>query len=287
MDGKRVIGVDIGKRWLDVAREGGARVERHANDATGIALLWKVSIRPRDIVVFERSGGYERELETALAGARVPWAVVHSARVKAFRQVQGIKAKTDAIDARLLQGVRARSCECRQVAAGPAEDVVLDALMARRSPAQGALHAEQCRLRHRRDRAGTRLDRTHDRSARGRAHRHRGRALRPRSQRSAARLQGSGAVRAQGRGAGDRAGAACRVARARKARPPGNRRARWLGTARAPERAHAAAAWPCPRPCRREGDPVQSSPHRDAMGSEIMAFCNRLRARASQARSSW
>jgi hypothetical protein len=32
MDGKRVIGIDIGKRWLDVAREGTAGVERHANE---------------------------------------------------------------------------------------------------------------------------------------------------------------------------------------------------------------------------------------------------------------
>ena len=51
MDGKRVIGVDVGKRWLDVAREGGARVERHANDATGIALSAKQAVLVRRIGV--------------------------------------------------------------------------------------------------------------------------------------------------------------------------------------------------------------------------------------------
>jgi hypothetical protein len=39
MNCKRVIGVDVGKRWLDVAGEGGAAVERHANAAAAIAVL--------------------------------------------------------------------------------------------------------------------------------------------------------------------------------------------------------------------------------------------------------
>ena len=90
MDGKRMIGIDIGKRWLDMAREGSARVERFANESPVIAALVTTFDPGCDIVVFERCGGYERELEAALAGAGVPWAVVHSARVKAFRQVQGI-----------------------------------------------------------------------------------------------------------------------------------------------------------------------------------------------------
>ena len=103
MDGKRVIGVDVGKRWLDVAREGGARVDRHANDATGIATL-VASLDPAgDVIVFERTGGYERGLEDALAAAGLAWSVVHSQRVMAFRQLQAIKAKTDRIDACLLK----------------------------------------------------------------------------------------------------------------------------------------------------------------------------------------
>jgi transposase len=145
MDGKRVIGVDIGKRWLDVARETAAEVERHANQTAAIAALAESFDPARDIVVFERCGGYERELETALAGARVPWAVVHSARVQAFRQVQGIKAKTDAIDARLLQGFGRDRVNAGKLRLGRAEDVVLDALMARHRQLKAALHAEQCR----------------------------------------------------------------------------------------------------------------------------------------------
>jgi transposase len=145
MDGKRVIGVDIGKHWLDVAVEGMAEVGRHANDASAIAALVERFDPTRDIVVFERCGGYERQLEAALAAARVPWAVVHSAQVKAFRQVQGIKAKTDTIDASLLQGFGRDRLNAGKLRLGRIEDVVLDALMARHRQLKAALHAEQCR----------------------------------------------------------------------------------------------------------------------------------------------
>ena len=83
MDGKRVVGIDVGKYWLDVAREEAADVERFANDPDAIAIL-VASLNPaRDVVVFERTGGYERALEAALAAAGVSWAVVHSLKVPA------------------------------------------------------------------------------------------------------------------------------------------------------------------------------------------------------------
>ena len=91
MDGKRIIGIDIGKRWLDVAREDAAEVEQHANEAATIAALVGAFDPTRDIVVFERCGGYERELEAALATAngRGRWCIRsgsrHSARFRASR----------------------------------------------------------------------------------------------------------------------------------------------------------------------------------------------------------
>jgi transposase len=146
MNGKRVIGVDVGKRWLDVAREGAARVERHANAAAAIAALVAGLDAARDVVVLERTGGYERELEAALAAAGVAWAMVPSQRVKAFRQVQGIKAKTDLIDARLLCGFGRDRLNAGALRLGRVEDVTLDALMTRRRQLQAALHSERCRL---------------------------------------------------------------------------------------------------------------------------------------------
>lgn len=146
MDGKHVIGVDVGKRFLDVAREGAASVERHANEKAAIAALAESLDAARDVVVFERTGGYERMLETALAAAGVAFAVLPSQRVRAFRQAQGIKAKTDRIDARLLRAFGRDRLNAGALRLGRVEDVTLDALLMRRRQLKGALHAERCRL---------------------------------------------------------------------------------------------------------------------------------------------
>lgn len=146
MNGKRVIGVDIGKSWLDAARESSARVERYGNDPAGIAVLIEKLDPAQDVVVFERTGGWERNLEAALADKGVCWAVVHSQRVKAFREAQGVKAKTDRIDARLLRDYVRDRLNAGKLRPGRREDVTLDCLMARQRQLRAMLHAEKCRL---------------------------------------------------------------------------------------------------------------------------------------------
>jgi transposase len=145
MDSKRVIGIDIGKRWLDVAFEDAVRVRRCSNDASGIASLINTFDPAHDIVVFERCGGYERSLEAALAAAGVAWAVVHSARVRAFRQLERIKAKSDPIDARVLRDFGRHRLNAGDLRLGRSQNVTLDALMARRRQLQAMRHAEKCR----------------------------------------------------------------------------------------------------------------------------------------------
>jgi len=146
MDGNRVIGIDIGKWTIDVAREGAARRERHANEAAAIAALVSELDPARDLVVFERTGGYERVLEGALAAAGIRWAVVHSKRVKAFREAQGIKAKSDAIDCRLLREFGRARLNAGDLRLGRIEDVTLAALVGRQRQINAMLHAERCRL---------------------------------------------------------------------------------------------------------------------------------------------
>jgi transposase len=143
--GKRVIGVDVGKRFLDVAREGVRAARRLRNDAVEIGCFVGGLEPNKDIVVFERSGGYERALESELAAAGIPWAAVHSRRVKAFRVVKGIKAKTDAIDGRLLRDFGRDQHDAGQLRFGRVEDVTLAALVARRRQLNGLLHDERCR----------------------------------------------------------------------------------------------------------------------------------------------
>ena len=146
MNGKRVIGVDIGKSYLDAAIEGCHRVRRYVNDAAGIAALIEQFDPAQDIVVFERTGGWERNLEAALADRAFTWAVVHSQGVKAFRQAQGIKAKTDRIDARLLRDYGRNRFDAGKLRPGHREDVTLDCLMARQRQLKAMRHAESCRL---------------------------------------------------------------------------------------------------------------------------------------------
>jgi len=147
MDDKsdRLIGVDIGKRFLDVAREGVRAIRRHSHDAVEIARLVDELEPEHDIVIFERSGGYERRLEGQLAAARIRWAVVHSRRVKAFRVAKGIKAKTDAIDCRLLRDFGRDQLNEGQLRFGRLENVTLAALVARRRQLNGLVHDERCR----------------------------------------------------------------------------------------------------------------------------------------------
>jgi transposase len=146
MNSKRLIGVDIGKSWLDAAVESVEPVRRYGNDAAGIAALIEKLDPASDIVVFERCGGWERKLEAALADRTVSWAVVHSQRVKAFRTAQGIKAKTDRIDARLLRDFGRDRLNAGQLRLGRQQDITLDALIARQRQLKAMVHAENCRL---------------------------------------------------------------------------------------------------------------------------------------------
>jgi transposase len=146
MNDKRVIGVDIGKSWLDAAWEDADKVQRYSNDAAGMAALIEKLDPARDIVVFERCGGWERNLEQALAQKTIGWAIVHPQRVKAFREAQGIKAKTDRIDARLLRDYGRDRLNAGKLRLGRREDVTLDGLIARQRQLKAMLHAENCRV---------------------------------------------------------------------------------------------------------------------------------------------
>jgi len=98
MDDKsdRLIGVDIGKRFLDVAREGVRAIRRHSHDAVEIARLVDELEPEHDIVIFERSGGYERRLEGQLAAARIRCA---AAAIAVALTDEHAAARSSAIDA--------------------------------------------------------------------------------------------------------------------------------------------------------------------------------------------
>jgi transposase len=101
MQKKKYVGIDLSKREMvvDLCAPRGANTL--ANDAAGQAAL--LGALPAGAhVVCESTGGYQRELVKALHAAGVPVTVVQPRRVRALATSQGLRAKTDRIDARLL-----------------------------------------------------------------------------------------------------------------------------------------------------------------------------------------
>ena len=99
----RVAGVDVGKRWLDVAARGLSDELRVVNDAAGLSELigW---LRAREVgrVGLEATGGYERAARMALEAAGFEVVVHQPIEVRLFAKLKRKRAKNDQLDARLI-----------------------------------------------------------------------------------------------------------------------------------------------------------------------------------------
>src|SRR6185437_16313738 len=76
---------------------------RVSNDSVGIRKLkrWIVQFDPA-LVVVEATGKWHREVQRSLVASGIKVAVVDPYRVRMFAKAQGILAKTDRLDARVL-----------------------------------------------------------------------------------------------------------------------------------------------------------------------------------------
>ncbi|MEW5958597.1 MAG: IS110 family transposase [Chloroflexota bacterium] len=103
MTNQQVIGIDVGKEKLDVNLTSEKQVREWTNDEAGRAELseWVVA-QGVSLVVVEASGGYEAALVSELVGRGQEVALVNPTRVRAFARAEGILAKTDKIDARVI-----------------------------------------------------------------------------------------------------------------------------------------------------------------------------------------
>jgi transposase len=100
---KGVAGVDVAKANLEVYLLPSEKKLTVTNTQAGIKKMLPV-LKKHDIkrVVFESTGGYEQLLFHALEKANFePWRV-EPRRIKAFIASEGIKAKTDTIDAKMI-----------------------------------------------------------------------------------------------------------------------------------------------------------------------------------------
>jgi transposase len=97
------VGIDVGKRWLDVALWEVEGAWRFQNDEAGVQQL-RALLKPYEValIVVEATGGYEQRAVQAFQLAGLPVSVVNPTRVRAYAKAIGQWAKTDRIDARLL-----------------------------------------------------------------------------------------------------------------------------------------------------------------------------------------
>jgi len=96
-----LIAVDIGKGSLQIQTAGQGFVL--PNDRAGLRqLVARLRKFSKPLVVCEATGGYERPLLDVLRKASLAYRLVNPARIRAFAISEGIKAKTDRIDASLI-----------------------------------------------------------------------------------------------------------------------------------------------------------------------------------------
>lgn len=126
------VGIDVSKGRLDVAVRPTQKHWSVTNDNAGLAeLLKELGQLESPLIVLEPTGGYERELVSALVRAKFCFVVVNARQVRDFARAVGRLAKTDQIDA----GVLARFGEAVRPEPRllPDEDTAeLDALVTRR-----------------------------------------------------------------------------------------------------------------------------------------------------------
>lgn len=100
---KSSVGIDVSKLWLDIHVLPDNERRRVANSCAGIRQLKRWLARfDIALVAIEATGKWHRYLQRSLAASGIPTAVLDPFRVRMFAKAQGILAKTDRLDARVL-----------------------------------------------------------------------------------------------------------------------------------------------------------------------------------------
>ncbi|MFG1379928.1 transposase, partial [Xanthobacter autotrophicus] len=125
-------GVDVSKDWLDIHVLPQGATLRVGNDPQGIARLKRwLSRFDVALVAVEATGKWHRALCRSLHAGGRPVAVVDPFRVRMFAKAQGILAKTDRLDARVLAAFAAVMTPPARPPAGAAMDELKELVGAR------------------------------------------------------------------------------------------------------------------------------------------------------------
>ncbi len=140
------VAIDVSKATLQVKDDRGAFAV--SNDSKGYRkLLDHLKGCPNPLVVFEASGGYERDLLRSLHQAAMPLAMVNPARVRDFARSEGVRAKTDPIDSKIILAF-AKSKTLKPMEAPSEALLKLAALLDRRGHLVEQLAREKNRLQN-------------------------------------------------------------------------------------------------------------------------------------------
>jgi transposase len=100
---KSNVGIDVSKDWLDVHVLPADERLRVPNTYQGVRQLKRWLMRfDLALVAVEATGKWHRHVQRSLAASTIPVAIVDPFRVRMFAKAQGIFAKTDRLDARVL-----------------------------------------------------------------------------------------------------------------------------------------------------------------------------------------
>jgi transposase len=140
------VAIDVSKATLQVQDDKKAFTVE--NNSTGHRkLLVHLKGCPKPLVVYEASGGYERELAAFLRKSAIPQAMLNPARVRDFARSEGVRAKTDPIDTRMILAF-AKSKALEAIDPPSQESLDLAALLDRREHLVEQMAREKNRLQN-------------------------------------------------------------------------------------------------------------------------------------------
>ena len=100
---ERNVGIDVGKSTLDIMILEADTYLQEPNSPEGIKrLVSRLGRFKLTRIIVEATGGYERYLVEACAAKAMPIIVIQPMQIRQFARAQGLLAKTDKLDARLI-----------------------------------------------------------------------------------------------------------------------------------------------------------------------------------------
>ena len=171
----RTVGIDIFKDWLDAFAAPEGRASRFPNDRAGFRRLIAWIRSGVDRIAYEPTGPFHRDFEDTLLKAGLHLYAINPFQARSFARSLGRRAKTDAVDARMLATMAAAIEDLRPTEARSEGQRDLAELQQIRDALRKDRVATINRGKHLRTPVGKRLNRQRLRQIKGQleAHRHR------------------------------------------------------------------------------------------------------------------